>query len=221
MAFYVALLFVIGAPWSWWAFPKSEPHPMDERNMTAHYRGFGLWHAGGLFGKRWIAVTHKAPHVGGYWRFEFEDEGYNLFRGYYPDGTLREVGQCLVERMGIDGHPYPDPHDLKWSRCYRPDGSLASEVIDGSGTQTIFFPDGTLSWKLELSGDQRVSLSMLHPNGQLRTEGRYVADKRHGPFTSYDESGRKTMQGAYADGVRVGTWTWYNADGSIQKTQVY
>ncbi len=213
----VPLVLALG----WSAMEKSVPHPMNEAVMSAHYRGFGLQGAPGILGRKWTAVTYVPPDAGGYWRFEFEAEGYNRFRGYYPDGTLREEGECYVEVMGLPPQPFPDPHNLHSARCYRPDGSLFSEVINGTGVQTICTPEGVKTWELELKDFQRVRLTMWHPNGRLQQELQYVSGKPHGLFVTYDAEGRKTTEGAYKTGERTGTWTRYDPDGSVVSLEQY
>ncbi len=217
----LAVAVISAIPVIWYLVPKSEPHPMNEEYFTAHYRGFGLTNDNSIFGKRWYAVTFILPDDGGRYRYEFNREGYNPFKGFYPDGTLREEGECYVEVMGFHDQPFPAHENLKWTKCYRPDGSLGSRVEGGTGTQTIWTPDGTKTWELELKNFKRVKLTQWHRNGQLRKVLNYVEGKRDGPFISYDAKGGKKTEGAYKAGERAGTWKRYNPDGSVGSIEKY
>ena len=166
-------------------------------------------------------MTYAPPREGGRWQFEFRREGYSPFKGYYPDGTLREEGECLVELMGAHHQPFPDPNDVKWSKCYRPDGSLGSEVVDGTGTQTLWMPDGVKIGELQLRDYQRVKMTTWYPNGELQMIIPYVDGKRDGPYVAYDAQGRKESQGAYRADERVGKWTQYHPDGSVKSIETY
>ncbi|MCK4872700.1 MAG: hypothetical protein KAS72_08250 [Phycisphaerales bacterium] len=205
----------------WRGTPNSMPHPMNEQYVTLHYVGLGLTDGDGPLGKRYIAVTMRSPDDDGLWRCEFDGPGYNAFKSYYPDGTLSEEGACLVEVMGLEDAPYPDRHDLQWSRSYRPDGTQASEVVDGTGVQTIWTPGGIKTWELELRNYQRAKLSWWYPNGQLLTVQTFDNGKRHGSFVSYHDNGQKKLEGAYDHDARIGTWTRYGRDGSVESVEEY
>ncbi len=217
--FYLILTIIIGTPISWYTWPKSIPHQMSPSDMRLYYRGFGFNDGTGIFGKRWYAVTFDPEDDGSHWQFEFIEPGYNPFKAYYADGTLQQEGECLIEVMGFENGPYPDWHNLRWAKCYRPDGSLGSEVIDGTGIQTQWMPGGTKTWELELLNYQRTAHTMWYPNGQLHAHQAYVNGRVHGPFISYYPSGAKQTEGAYDAGRRVGTWIRYNEDGSVESSE--
>jgi antitoxin component YwqK of YwqJK toxin-antitoxin module len=42
-----------------------------------------------------------------------------------------------------------------------------------------------------------------------------------GKDTGYYASGRIKYRGQHKDGKQVGTWTWYNEDGSVQSKKDY
>ncbi len=217
--FYLILTIIIGTPISWYAWPKSLPHQMSPSDMRLYYRGFGFNDGTGIFGRRWYAVTFDPEHDGSHWQFKFIDSGYNPYKAFYSDGSLQQEGKCRIEIMGLEYAPYPNWSDLEWAKCYRPDGSLGSKIVDGTGTQTQWMQDGTKVWELELVDYERVAHTRWYPNGQLRTHQAYVNGEVHGPFISYYPSGAKQTEGAYDAGRRVGTWIRYNEDGSVESTE--
>ena len=152
-------------------------------------------------------------------RIEYKEEGYNPYKAFYSDGSLQQEGECRIKIMGFEYAPYPNWSDLDWAKCYRPDGSLGSEVVDGTGTQTQWMPDGTKVWELELVNHKRVAHTMWYPNGQLQQHQEYRDGQVHGPYVGYYPSGVKKTEGAYDAGQRVGTWIRYNEDGSVKSTE--
>ena len=178
--FYLTLTIIIGTPISWYAWPKSIPHPMSSSDMRLYYRGLGFNDGTGIFAQRWYAVTFDPENDGSHWQVEFIEPGYNPFKAYYAGGTLQQEGECLIELMGFENGPYPDWHNLRWAKCYKPDGSLGSEIIDGTGTQMIWMQDGTKAWELELVNYQRAVHTMWYPNGQLHAHKAYMNGEVHG-----------------------------------------
>lgn len=207
----VALIF--------WAWPKSHTLSVSDY-FVGHYRGFGIpGFENPVLGKRYYLVTINLPGVG-YFKVKHRGPGYNDFKRFYPNGKLAEEGQCLVEYFDSP-EPEPDYHNLLWSKCYKPDGSLCSEVKNGTGTQIYWNPDGVKTWELELADFKRVHLSMWHPNGQLWNSQDYTEGLVDGPFVSYYPAGAKKTEGYYSKGDRVGKWKRYNEDGSISKIEDY
>lgn len=207
----VALIF--------WAWPKSHTLTVSDY-FVGHYRGFGIpGFENPVLGKRYYLVTINLPGAG-YFKVKHRGPGYNDFKRFYPNGKLAEEGQCLVEYFDSP-EPEPDYHNLLWSKCYKPDGSLCSEVKNGTGTQIYWAPDGIKTWELELADFKRVRLSTWHPNGQLWNALDYIDGLVDGPFVGYYPSGAKKIEGAYSKGDRVGKWTRFNEDGSISKIEDY
>lgn len=216
----IILTILLVVPFIFWAWPKSHTLTVSDY-FVGHYKGFGIPGVENpVFGKKYYLVTINLPEVG-YFKVKYSRQGYNDFKRFYPNGTLAEEGQCLVELYGYPLEPVPDYSDLLWSKCYKPDGSLYSEVKNGTGTQIYWAPDGVKTWELELADFKRVRLSMWHPNGQLNVIHDYIDDLVDGPFVGFYPSGTKKIEGAYSKGDRVGKWIRYNEDGSISKIEDY
>ena len=218
----VALVGLVGAGALWVFSEKDIPHSTNEDWITGHYRGLGQdVESTGLIGYMWTGVTLRFED-GGYWRMDFEEPGFNPFVGYYPDGSVREVGTCMVEMVNSGPvMPSPDFHHVDSSQCYRPDGTLGSEVIDGTGIQTVWSPGGIKLWELHLENHVRTLRRSWHDNGQLQTEQRYEQGGVHGPFTHYYPDGQVQMTGEYDRGERVGVWTRYFEDGTVMSVDDY
>lgn len=218
-----SVLCVLVAIGSLWVFSEKDiPHSSNEEWITAHYRGLGQnTGSTGLMGFMWTGVTMRFDD-GGYYRAEFERPGFNPFVGYYPDGSIRETGTCMVEMVNSGPvMPSPDFHHVDSSRCYRPDGTLGSEVINGTGIQTVWSSDGTKIWELHLEDHVRTLHRMWYENGQLLSEQAYKDGFVHGPFTSYYEDGQVEAQGKYDLGERVGVWKRYEPDGTLWSEEDY
>ena len=214
----LALVLVVLGVSAWWVWPKSQPltvHP----SYVGLYRGLGLTDDDGFFGKSYYHVTISDE----YGRTEvcYSKPGYNRFRGFYKDGTLRAEGECLVELTGHPKLPCPDVHSVRFGEYYTPDGTLASEIEDGAGVQTYWTPDGVKTWELELRDFKRVRHAMWYPSGQLLTKKTYKDGQVDGPFVSFYPSGAKKTEGAYSTGKRSGKWIRYREDGSVEEVEEY
>jgi hypothetical protein len=161
----------------WW-WPKSQPLSVNEQYYRGYYRGLGLSDQRGFLGKNFYRVVVQDIDEG-YWEVWFREAGYSPYRGYYPNGTMREEGECLVEFVGFGGNePVPDRHAVRWGKYYLPDGRLGSEVKNGSGIQTYWYSDGTECWELELRDFKRRRLMWRKPDGTLFTQEEYDRDGR-------------------------------------------
>lgn len=203
----------------WVLYPKSSPHPMGDI-YTAYYRGVGLPGAPGFLGRSWGRIEMLADD-GGKWVFQYGKEGYNPFKGFYPDGTIREEGMCLVELMGFPNQPYPDPHNVRRSKCYLPDGTLGSEIVNGTGTQTYWAPSGIKIWELVLEEYVWQKMTRWYPNGQLIQTIEYVKGKPDGPVNAYYQNGDIRFVGSYDFGKRNGRWEHYAENGTLKYVEIY
>ncbi|MBN4074183.1 hypothetical protein JYT61_01330 [bacterium AH-315-E10] len=103
-------------------------------------------------------------------------DDYNNFKEYYSNGILKAEGMCYVQWSG-DQIIYYNSW-LKWAKYYKPDGSLNCEVIEGSGIQRYWHPNGQLLWELTLQKNKRIKLKVWSKEGKLTTERIYLPNKR-------------------------------------------
>jgi len=65
-----------------------------------------------------------------------------------------------------------------------------------------------------------IDAKLYHDNGALAQTGSYTLDNElHGEWVSYDAEGNKTAVALYNNGMKVGTWMFFQ--GNIQKEVTY
>ncbi len=72
--------------------------------------------------------------------------------------------------------------------------------------------------QLEAEG-QSVKATYFHDNGKISQQGLFNDGKPDGKWVSYNEDGSKKSIGEYTNGVKTGTWFFY--DGAIVKEVNY
>ena len=64
-----------------------------------------------------------------------------------------------------------------------------------------------------IMNDGLIEATLYHDNGAVAQTGYYTKDnKLQGEWISYDANGNKTAVGNYQDGVKVGTWSFFQGD---------
>ncbi len=168
----VLLLLLGGSSIAWAVFrPKQVPLSLNPAIYTGYY-----WGNDGFLGRHFYAVVADEGR-NGYWEVEVKGPGWNRYRGYYPDGTLREVGEIHVEYSNYPPEPHPDEHNVKWGNYYRPDGTIGAQIRDGTGEQVLWYPDGKLRWKLVLRDYKRVMDELWAEDGTLIGRKHYPRDE--------------------------------------------
>jgi len=118
---------------------------------------------------------------------------------------LRTLALCAVLAIGVCA-----PRD---PRLYAAD--LAEQPFDyfepiPAGVHACPFGTQPVGW----AQGEYVELLCVRFNEQRRPQ-------RHGPLVRHDRFGRKTLEGAYAAGLRSGTWRVYREDGSLSHELEY
>ncbi len=106
---------------------------------------------------------------------EYSKPGFNNFRAYCKNGTLRAEAEVNVRLIGYKKQPYPDQHLVRDGKYYNPDGKLVSSITDGTGIQKYYSEAGQIYWMLELKEYKRIEHKMWH-KGKLISHGRYQED---------------------------------------------
>ena len=211
----IPLLFAIVLAGLWW-LPKSRPLSINP-DYIGHYRGLGLIKSPDFFGMHFYRIS-VMDGENGHCEVDCGASGYNQYRGFYPNGVCREEGECFVEMNGSLIEPVPDLHNVRSAKYYKPDGTLGSEVTDGTGTQTYWYPDGIKRWELVLDDYKRSELKTWYANGQLQKTKQFVDAKAHGEVKSFHENGQLKVQGEFANGKNVGVWIFYDESGKVTNT---
>ncbi len=209
-------LFSICLAVPYW-IPKSQPLTCH-KSYVGYYRGLGLTHDSGYFGRNWYRiVVNEGPE--GYWEVDVSGLGYAPYRGYYPTGTLREQGVCLVEKAGDE--IAPDRHNIQDAQYFDPSGSLISEVKNGTGKQVLCLTNGQPHWELELKEGIRVHVKTWYRDGRPAYDLHYRHGVPHGASVSYHSNGAVHRCGEYANGDKVGSWKCYTAEGELESERDY
>lgn len=165
-------------------------------------------------------------------RREFDTEG-NVIKGYtFSNGIMLSEGITDMngQRQGTWKEFYPTG-ELKAKGNYKNSKKV--------GAWKFYFPDKTIevSGSYDNKGRMDGEWQWFYANGQLMREANYDAGELDGEFTEYDENGEtiakgnftegseegrwtfvhNTMreEGTYFDGMRIGLWKTWFADGQI------
>jgi len=208
----VLLLLVAGLA-AWWAWPKWEPPRGD--GGEAGYMGFGLPRANNmLFGKRYIGIRYRSNQLSGY--ASFSRPGFNDFSIRYANGQLMQEGRWFVRQQNSQQPPSPDPSHTEWARCYKPDGSLGSEVVNGNGTCTVWTSKGVKEREIVFEAGRAVRTSGFHGNGKPRYV--YVTEPANRALVhsiTFARDGTKEHETDH----RTHKTRYYRPDGTIEKIE--
>ena len=173
--------------------PKSEVSTVYS-GMTLHYYGFEFSNSNDIWGKKYYKAVCAEGDCGYYVTslysagIENENGFYAPYKGFYANGQLKEEGEILVESFGLPGKPFPDRHNVLNGKYYKPDGTLGSVVSQGTGTQTLWYPNGQMQWELELLDGQRVRCKQFSESGKLISKVEYIDGKEVYLETEKDSS---------------------------------
>ena len=125
-------------------------------------------------------------------RNEFDEQGNLIASGGYRDN--KPVG---THRR------YTDQRSVVEIKEYSDQGKVISEgITDEKGSKNEY-------WKFYYS------------DGQVRSEGNFNDNLRHGVWKFYYPDGKLEQSGTYRNGEEDGLWTWYYPDGSIRREENY
>jgi len=157
--------------------PKTEIVP-HWPGYTLYYCGLEIFDSNNILGKRYYKVVVSEGNLG-YWVTFLSAGGinsYHSYKGFYASGQLKEEGEIFVEYFDFDlpPKPLPDRHIVWNGRYYKPDGTLGSEISQGTGTQTLWFSNGQIQWELELIDAVRVRHKHFREDGTIISSAEYV-----------------------------------------------
>jgi len=88
-------------------------------------------------------------------------------------------------------------------------GVWVTYFLNGQKSHEIHYKDGLNFWEF----------TSFRPDGSKCVVQHYNSSGCDGEDTGYYPSGKINYRGCYKSGKQVGTWTWYNEDGSVKSTQ--
>jgi antitoxin component YwqK of YwqJK toxin-antitoxin module len=84
------------------------------------------------------------------------------------------------------------------------------------GDYTSRYPNGLIQIKgFYIHGKREGEWVAFFPSGKTQSEGFFTHGKRDHHAIVYYESGKKMYEGTYKEGVMVGKWQYYQADGTL------
>lgn len=91
---------------------------------------------------------------------------------------------------------------------------------DFSGVWTLYFINGQKSSIANYrDGHFFGEVIFFHPDGQRAHIQRFDADGLTGESIGYHPSGQVRYVGHHRAGKQIGTWMWYNTDGSVERSE--
>ncbi len=218
------LIVLAMALFAWYAIPKKQVLT-GPYSGVAYYRGFGLTNNGGIWGKHFYAADFTFEHEHDYWYTKYDVQsrggGRAYFKGYYKHGAIAYEGECLIA-FSPQGHP--SQLDLMcgpWVKYYKPDGTLGSQAVDGTGLHVWWTQNGEKTAQIETAQGKQLYVTRWYPSGQLRVHLPFVDGMFHGEAKQYWPNGRVKSVVAYEHGRPVGTSISYKEDGSIESETVH
>jgi antitoxin component YwqK of YwqJK toxin-antitoxin module len=93
-------------------------------------------------------------------------------------------------------------------------------AADFTGVWINYYVNGQRSHEIQYRNGQSLGTSTtFHSNGSKAVVQHRAAEGADGEEIGYFRSGAVAYRGPYSRNQQVGTWVWYNEDGSVQSTQ--
>ena len=90
------------------------------------------------------------------------------------------------------------------------------------GTVKIYNSQKILEYECQYEEGKRSGYEKEYfPNGKLKVKKNYKEDVLHGSAETYDEYGNKILTGYFIDGLKHGTFIFYNQNGQILEVHRY
>jgi hypothetical protein len=187
-----------------WCYPKTQQFNLaDPLSDVRYYRGFGLTDERGLFGKYYYRIdTVLTLPEDGVCTIDYTDGSEtHPFFACYPDGRIRAKGHCKVT---LDNLRQPiSMQNIIDGVFLSPDGSITSQIEDGTGVETYWTFDGIKIWEASKVMSQATRVTMWHRNGQLYVVEHYKHGKKDGNFRFYAPDGALNRTEVFEDGKEV------------------
>jgi len=90
-------------------------------------------------------------------------------------------------------------------------------LLAGGVSELSTYPDGSPRHELTSLKGQLVKIVSYYRNGTVKEVGHYKNGVRHGSFVSFNENGKKDCAAYYYSDKKDGVWTFYNAEGNIER----
>ena len=192
-------------------------------------------------------ITDKLGRKQGLWRTFFEDksiktegnyldgEKSGLFKEYNKDGDIvrlekYENGILVTDAaettvVDIRNEYFPDGR-IKGSGAYKKGqkhGVHRSYDEQGNVVDAVLYDEGVEVGRgiIGASGKIEGPWKLFYVNGNVKEEGEYKEGLREGTWQFYDKQGILIQKGNYRKGKPDGLWRWFHEDGSSRREESY
>jgi len=159
----------------------------------------------------------------GLWKF-FQENGLVQLEGTYRNDLKHgyfkeydEAGKLVATSKWVDGEKQEDAIELvrlNVEKEYYPDGSIKNMQSYRNGV-----PQGV---RREYGEDGTITAGYIFSNGKIVGEGIVKEDGlKDGAWKDFYRSGSLKAEGNYANGIKVGKWTYYHKNGKVEQTGLY
>lgn len=212
--------------WTYW-------HENGQKSFEGRYTDGakeGAWTTWYENGQKEEEGSYEGGKKEGMWT-EWRENGKKSFEGQYKDGE-RVPGEPFVSNIDWDAFHKANPHP---PGMWFPYPSDAGPVRYGKreGVWTTWHENGQKRWEgFYKNGEKAGTWTAWYENGQKLSEHLYkylvwtgvstkteVRDRALLSETYWYENGQKWWEGSLKDGKKEGTWTWWNEDGTVDKTE--
>ena len=131
-----------------------------------------------------------------------EVEFVQLYKEYYPDGTVKlEGGQLNGKKNGFF-RTYNEKGEFIQTLIYKNDIKIAEGIIDTA---------------LQYQGEW----TFYFESGKLKGKGKYVDNLKVGEWVYYYENGVLEQKGTYKKGKPINDWNWYHPNEKLKRNEFY
>ena len=100
--------------------------------------------------------------------------------------------------------------------------ALVEYTVSGDSSKQVvktirYYFNGERQEELQLKDGKHGICTMWYMTGEKMYEAHYENDVLHGAFIQWYDNGKKDYEAEYSHGTAVGTWKFYNKDGSLKK----
>ena len=88
-------------------------------------------------------------------------------------------------------------------------------------SKTFYVGEGVAEIMTWNNGLRKGNWEQYFSDGKLKLRGNYDNDENEGEITAYYPSGKMLYSGNYHDGLRIGTWIYYDDKGNVEKKEIY
>ncbi|MGB0178133.1 MAG: toxin-antitoxin system YwqK family antitoxin, partial [Owenweeksia sp.] len=205
----------------------------EEGQIIGEYKGYypsGQLYQLRHFRKDTLHGYERMYHLNGNIKSEgnyVKGKAHGQWNHYFRDGALSYTNYYAAGKLNGPQYYY-DPEGKLYMIKHFEMGSLASTAstnADSSVYKTVYskgpeameafyLPNGVAHSILPMVGGEYNGKALWkYGTGQLKCEGQYINDNRHGEWKWYHANGKPDQTGAYFTGTKIGQWNGFFTSG--------